>query len=44
MFRGDASSKALNVRPRRAKALRYPKGIHVIFNPKAYANGDNLKQ
>ena len=44
MFRGDAGSKALNARPRRAKALRYPKGIHVIFNPKAYANGDNLKQ
>jgi hypothetical protein len=44
MFRGDTGSKASNVRPCRAKALRYPKGIHVIFNLKAYANSDNLKQ
>jgi hypothetical protein len=44
MFRGDAASKASNARPRCAEALQYPKGIHVIFNPKAYANSDNLKQ
>jgi hypothetical protein len=44
MFRVDAGSKASNARPCRAKALRYPKGIYVIFNPKAYANSDNLKQ
>jgi hypothetical protein len=44
MFCGDAGSKASNARPYCAKALQYPKGIHVIFNPKAYANSDNLKQ
>jgi hypothetical protein len=44
MFCGNAGSKVLNARLCCAKALRYPKGIHVIFNLKAYANGDNLKQ
>ena len=43
MFRGDASAKASKAAPRRAEALKYPKGIHVIFNKKAYANGENLK-
>jgi hypothetical protein len=41
MFRGQ---ERLNTKARREEVARYPKGIHVIFNPKAYANGENLKQ
>jgi hypothetical protein len=43
MFCGDAGSKASNARPYYTKTLQYLKGIHVIFNLKAYANSDNLK-
>ena len=43
MFRGDTSAKVSKAVPRRAKALKYPKGIYVIFNKKAYANRENLK-
>lgn len=28
----------------KAEFKRYAKGVHVIFNLKAYVNGDNLKQ
>jgi hypothetical protein len=41
MFRGQ---ERLNTKARREEVARYPKGIHVIFNPKVYANGENLKQ
>jgi hypothetical protein len=44
MFRGSEGTTAANTTARRAEAARYPKGIHVIFNKKAYANGENLKQ
>ena len=40
MFKGSA-----NVDCRRKEEMkRYAKGVVVIFNPKAYANGENLKQ
>lgn len=41
MFKGQ---EGLNTAPRRAELARFPRGIHVIFNKKAYANGENLKQ
>ena len=41
MFRGQEGPGNL---ARKAEMAKYPKGIHVIFNPKAYANGENLKQ
>lgn len=41
MFKGQ---EKLNTKARRDEMAQYPKGIHVIFNPKAYANGENLKQ
>jgi hypothetical protein len=40
MFRGKEGPGDYR---RRAEALKYAKGIHVIFNDKAYANGENLK-
>jgi hypothetical protein len=44
MFRGSEGTTAANTITRRAEAARYSKGIHVIFNKKAYANEENLKQ
>jgi hypothetical protein len=44
MFRGSEDTTAANTTTRRAEAAKYPKGIYVIFNKKAYANGENLKQ
>jgi hypothetical protein len=44
MFRGQEGTKAANKAARKAEAAKYPKGIYVIFNPKAYANKENLKQ
>ena len=44
MFRDSEGAKYANTAARRAEAARYPKGIHVIFNSKAYANRENLKQ
>ena len=41
MFRGKEHS---NTKARREELSKYPKGLHVIFNEKAYANGENLKQ
>ena len=40
MFRGAIAGDAR----RKAEAKRYVKGVAVIFNPKAYANRENLKQ
>ena len=44
MFRGSEGITVANKTTRRVEAARYPKGIHVIFNKKVYANGENLKQ
>jgi hypothetical protein len=44
MFRGSEGTTAANTTARRAEAARYRKGIHIIFNKKVYANGENLKQ
>jgi hemolysin activation/secretion protein len=41
MFRG---LKKLNTKAHKDEVARYPQGIYVIFNLKAYANGKNLKQ
>jgi hypothetical protein len=41
MFRGIKGSGDSR---RKAEMKKYPKGIQVIFNKKAYANGENLKQ
>ena len=41
MFKGQ---EKLNTKARRDKLARFPLGVHVIFNLKAYANGENLKQ
>jgi hypothetical protein len=41
MFKGQ---EGLSTAVRRAKVTRFPKGIHVIYNKKAYANRENLKQ
>ena len=41
MFKGQ---EKLNTKAHRDKLARFPSGVHVIFNPKAYANGENLKQ
>ena len=41
MFRG---SKSPSDTRHKTEMRRYPKGIHMIFNPKAYANEKNLKQ
>ena len=35
---------AVNKTARRVEAMRYPKGIHIIFNSKVYTNRENLKQ
>jgi hypothetical protein len=40
MFRGAVKGDYR----RKAEAKLYAKGVTVIFNPKAYANGENLKQ
>jgi hypothetical protein len=44
MFRGSKGTTAANTTVCRAKAVKYPKGIYVIFNKKAYANKENFKQ
>jgi hypothetical protein len=44
MFRGSEDTTAANTTVYRTKAVRYPKGIYVIFNKKAYTNKENLKQ
>jgi hypothetical protein len=44
MFKDNEGTTAANITTRRAKAAKYRKGIYVIFNKKAYANGENLKQ
>jgi hypothetical protein len=44
MFKGSEGTTAANTTACKAEAVRYPKGIYVIFNKKAYANGENLKQ
>jgi hypothetical protein len=44
MFRGSKDTTAANTTAQRTKAAKYPKGIYVIFNKKAYANEENLKQ
>jgi hypothetical protein len=41
MFKGKEIN---NSKARKEEMARYPKGIAVIFNPKAYANSENLKQ
>jgi hypothetical protein len=41
MFRGK---EGLSDAQRKAEFKKYSKGIHVIFNKKVYANGENLKQ
>jgi hypothetical protein len=41
MFKGLSGTGDVR---RRREMKRYPKGIRVIFNDNAYANGDNLKQ
>ena len=41
MFRGKQGPGDVGARQ---EIKKYPKGIHVIFNEKAYANGENLKQ
>jgi hypothetical protein len=41
MFRGTEGTGDSR---RKAEMKKYPKGINVIFNKKAYANGENLKQ
>jgi hypothetical protein len=41
MFRGK---EKLDTKARKDKLARFPLGVHVIFNTKAYANGENLKQ
>jgi hypothetical protein len=41
MFKGKEIN---NSKARKKEMARYPKGIAVIFNPKAYANSENLKQ
>jgi hypothetical protein len=41
MFRGQEGP---GNSARKAEMAKYPKGIHVIFNLKAYANRENLKQ
>ena len=41
MFKGQ---EGLNTAVRRAKVARFPKGFYVIYNKKAYANRENLKQ
>jgi hypothetical protein len=44
MFKNSEDTTAANKTTRKAKAARYPKGIYVIFNSKAYINKKNLKQ
>jgi hypothetical protein len=41
MFRGKPGR---GDKRRQDKAKKYAKGVYVIFNKKAYANRDNLKQ
>jgi hypothetical protein len=41
MFRGKEGPEDAR---RKAEALKYAKGVYVIFNKNAYANGENLKQ
>ena len=41
MFKGKEIN---NSRVQREEIVRFFKGIYVIYNPKAYANGKNLKQ
>ena len=41
MFKGQ---EGLNTAARRAELVQFPKGIHVIYNKKAYVNRENLKQ
>jgi hypothetical protein len=41
MFRGK---EKLDTKARRDELARFPPGVHVIFNAKAYANSQNLKQ
>jgi len=41
MFRGKPG---VGDARRKAEFKKYAKGVHVIFNDKAYANGENLKQ
>ena len=41
MFRGK---EGLGDARRKAEFKKYPLALHVIFNQKAYANGENLKQ
>jgi hypothetical protein len=38
------SKEGLSDAQRKAEFKKYPKGIYVIFNKKAYTNGENLKQ
>jgi hypothetical protein len=44
MFKSSKDATAANKTAHKAKAVRYPKGIRVIFNSKAYVNKKNLKQ
>jgi hypothetical protein len=39
MFKGSVKGDSR----RRVKALKYSKDVEVIFNPKAYANTENLR-
>jgi hypothetical protein len=41
MFRGQ---EKLNTKARKDELAQYPKSLYIIFNPKAYANSENLKQ
>ena len=41
MFKGK---EVLNTVAYRAELIRFPKGIHIIYNKKVYTNRENLKQ
>jgi hypothetical protein len=44
MFKGNKGITAANTTAHKAEAVRYPKGIYIIFNKKVYVNEKNLKQ